>query len=82
VFGDGVRCVSGSLKRLYVKNASSGAVSAPQPGDLSITARSAELGDTIQPGDTRYYQVYYRDSNLTFCPPDAFNVTNAIRVGW
>jgi hypothetical protein len=82
VFGDGLRCAAGSLKRLYVKNASSGNVSAPQPGDLSITARSAQLGDTIHPGDTRYYQVYYRDANLAFCPPEAFNVTNAVRIGW
>jgi Tol biopolymer transport system component len=82
VFGDGVRCTAGALKRLYVKNASSGAVSAPQPGDLSITARSAQLGDTIHPGDTRYYQVYYRDPSAAFCPPQTFNVTNAVRIGW
>jgi Tol biopolymer transport system component len=82
VFGDGVRCAAGHLKRLYVKNASSGAVSAPQPGDLSITARSAELGDTLVPGTSRYYQVYYRDPNMTFCPPQTFNVTNAVRIGW
>jgi Tol biopolymer transport system component len=82
VFGDGVRCTAGSLKRLYVKSASSGAVSAPQPGDPSITTRSAQLGDTIVPGATRYYQVYYRDPNATFCPPQTFNVTNAVRIGW
>jgi hypothetical protein len=82
VFGDGVRCTAGTLRRLYVKSALAGAVSAPQPGDLSITARAAQLGDTIVPGDTRYYQVYYRDPNATFCPPQTFNVTNAVRIGW
>jgi Tol biopolymer transport system component len=82
VFGDGVRCAAGSLKRLYVKHASSGAASAPQPGDLSITARSAQLGDPLVPGDSRYYQTYYRDPNMAFCPAETFNVTNAVRIGW
>jgi Tol biopolymer transport system component len=82
VFGDGVRCVSGTLKRLYVKSASGGACSAPGIGDPSITARSAALGDPISPGDTRYYQVYYRDPTAGFCPPETFNATNGSRIGW
>jgi hypothetical protein len=84
-FGDGLRCAGGVLKRLYLKSASGGAVSAPGPGDPSITQRSAALGDPIPPGDRRYYQVYYRDSNLGFCPspPGAsYNITNALRVFW
>jgi len=81
-FGDGVRCVSGTLKRLYVKSASGGACAAPLPGDPSITARSAALGAPILPGDTRYYQVYYRDSAAAFCPPETFNATNGVRIGW
>jgi predicted outer membrane repeat protein len=84
-FGDGVRCVSGHLKRLASKNAASGTAMYPESGDLSITARSAQLGDTIAPGSVRYYQVYYRDPDLTFCPApqgDSWNVTNAIAVQW
>jgi hypothetical protein len=84
-FGDGLRCVGGVLKRLYAKNASSGTANAPTAGDPSITARSAALGDPIAPGSSRYYQVYYRDPNLTFCPNppgDSFNVGNALRVVW
>jgi hypothetical protein len=84
-FGDGLRCVSGSLKRLYVKNASAGVVAAPGPGDPSITTRSAALGDPIAPGATRYYQTYYRDPNLAFCPSsqgDSWNVTNGVIVDW
>jgi hypothetical protein len=84
-FGDGLRCVGGSLKRLYVNSASSGAANAPGAGDLSITAQSAALGDPIAPGSTRYYQTYYRDPNLAFCPPpqgDAWNVTNGVIVVW
>lgn len=84
-FGDGVRCVGGALKRLYVKNASGGIASAPQPGDLSITDRSAALGDPIASGTSRCYQVYYRDSNLAFCPEptgNSWNVSSAVRILW
>ena len=85
LFGDGVRCVSGVLKRLYTKNAVNGSVSAPGPGDPSISARSAILGDPITAGQTRTYQVYYRDNILSFCPSppgDSFNVSSALRVNW
>jgi hypothetical protein len=84
-FGDGLRCVGGSLKRLYVKAASAGAVYAPEPGDPSITTRSALLGDSIASGSMRQYQVYYRDPSATFCPSplgSTFNVGNALRVVW
>jgi subtilisin family serine protease len=81
VFGDGVFCVGGSLKRLYVKTASAGSITAPAGGDPSVSARSSALGDTIPPGSTRYYQVYYRDSNLTFCAA-GYNATNALQVAW
>jgi hypothetical protein len=85
LFGDGVRCVSGHLKRLYFKNALGGVVTAPRTGDPSITARSAALGDPIAPGSTRWYQVYYRDPQLGFCPAPpggAFNVSSALAVRW
>jgi hypothetical protein len=85
VFGDGLRCVNGSLKRLYAKNASGGYVTAPGPGDPSISARSAALGDPIAPGTMRYYQAYYRDPVLTFCaspPGDSWNVSSGITIAW
>ena len=52
-FGQGVRCVAGSLKRLYVKSAFLGTISAPDSNDPSISSRSAALGDVIPPGFTR-----------------------------
>ena len=84
-YGDGVRCVGGTLKRLYTKNAVNGVVTAPVPGDLSVTARSAALGDPIAPGATRLYQVYYRDPAPGFCPSpngNTFNVSNGYRIHW
>ena len=85
VFGDGVRCAAGTLKRLYVKNASGGVVSAPAGADPSVTTQSANLGDPIAPGSMRWYQVYYRDPNLAFCPApagNAFNVSTGLAVTW
>jgi hypothetical protein len=84
-FGDGLRCIGGSLERLYVKSATAGVAVAPDVGDSSITAQSAALGDPITPGSTRYYQTYYRDPSPTFCAPpqgNAWNVTNGVRVVW
>jgi len=84
-FGDGLRCAGGSLKRLYVKNAVGGSVSAPQAGDPSVSARSAAIGDFIQAGATRIDQTYYRDPNVAFCPVptgNAWNVSSAVRVSW
>jgi hypothetical protein len=85
VFGDGVRCVTGTLKRIGVHNAVAGTAMYPLPGDLSISARSALLGDPIPSGATRYYQTYYRDPVLTFCPNppgNNFNVGNGRQIQW
>jgi hypothetical protein len=73
------------MLRLYTKQAQSGSVIAPAAGESSIRARSAALGDPISNGQTRTYQVYYRDPVAGFCPApggDTWNVTNAVRVNW
>jgi hypothetical protein len=85
LFGDGVRCVGGNLKRLYVHNANGGQVSAPHWNEPSITQRSASLGDTIPQGSTRFYQVYYRDPQPGFCPNppgNSWNVSNGAQIVW
>jgi hypothetical protein len=84
-FGDGLRCAGGQLLRLYVVHVTAGACSAPGPGDPSVSAQSANLGDPIGPGSQRYYQVYYRDPSTTFCAVpagDTWNVTNGLAVHW
>jgi hypothetical protein len=83
-FGDGVRCIGGRLKRLGVRTAVGGASSFPTPGDASISARSAAVGDLIRPGTFRYYQVWYRDMEPGFClpAPATFNASNAVMVRW
>lgn len=83
-FGQGIRCVGGSIKRLYTKTASGGVASAPVGADPSISARSAALGDTITPGSTRGYYVYYRDPVvLGGCPSGStFNTTQSLQAVW
>jgi hypothetical protein len=84
-YGDGLRCVGGTLKRLLSHNAVGGIVTIPQGTDPSLSARSAALGDVIAAGPTRNYQVYYRDPSTTFCPTptgSTFNISNAIAVAW
>jgi Tol biopolymer transport system component len=86
VYGQGVRCVGGSLRRLYVKSAVAGSIVAPNfgAGDPSVSARSAALGDAITAGQSRWYLVYYRDpSVLGGCPASStFNATQTGRVDW
>jgi len=86
-FGDGLRCAGGILERLYLKGAVAGVTSAPDVpgGDMSVSARSAFLGDTIAAGTSRIYQVYYRDPSPTFCPAPAgntWNASSAVVVTW
>jgi hypothetical protein len=86
VFGQGVRCTAGSLTRLFTKLASGGSIHAPDfgAGDPSVSARSAALGDTIQPGQSRWYLVYYRDPVvLGGCSAaSTFNTTQTGRIDW
>jgi Tol biopolymer transport system component len=86
VYGQGVRCTSGTLKRLFTKTAAAGSITAPDfgAGDPTVSARSAAKGDVIQPGQSRWYLVYYRDPTvLGGCPASStFNATQTGRVDW
>ena len=85
-YGQGVRCVGGSLKRLYTKNAVGGSITAPvyASSEIEPHARSAQLGDVILAGSMRWYMVYYRDPNvLGGCPVlSTFNTTQTVEVSW
>jgi hypothetical protein len=84
IFGQGVLCASGMRLRLYTKAATHGSIVAPGPGDPSVSARSAALGDTIAPNQPRWYLVYYRDPIvLGGCPATStFNATQGQVVYW
>jgi hypothetical protein len=82
-FGDGLRCATGVVRRLYVGTASSGTFHAPEAGQLSVRARALAAGDLLPSGAVRILQVWYRDSALDFCVPQAgWNTSNALRVVW
>ncbi|MFN0006449.1 MAG: carboxypeptidase regulatory-like domain-containing protein [Planctomycetota bacterium] len=85
VFGDGLRCAGGTLKRLATKTAVGGASSYPQVSELPIRQRSSQLGDVIPTGAMRFYLVYYRDGTPGFCPippGNTFNATNGAKLAW
>ncbi|HEV8111211.1 MAG TPA: calcium-binding protein [Planctomycetota bacterium] len=86
LYGQGVRCAGGSTKRLFVKTAVGGSITAPNfvVGDSTVSARSAAKGDVIQPGQSRWYLVYYRDPIvLGGCSASStFNATQTGQVTW
>lgn len=87
-YGDGLRCVGGRTKRLFVAQAAAGMFSVPGPGQPSISARSGALGDPLFVGATRLYQVIYRDpvpeapGTCSLPPGGTWNLTSARRIQW
>jgi Tol biopolymer transport system component len=85
-FGDGLRCVGGTIRRLYLVNTTNGAATLfPPAGSESFSERAIARSDVLVPGSVRYYQVYYRDASTTHCPAPiggTFNVSNGVYVTW
>jgi hypothetical protein len=84
-FGKGVRCTSGSLKRLFSGNAVGGTIAMPTGAQPSVSAQSAIKGDTILAGQSRWYLMYYRDNTaLGACIPllTNFDATQTGQVVW
>ena len=76
VFGDGLRCASGSVIRLGIKTIAFGYTTYPQPGDLPVSLRGV-----VSPGDSRTYQVFYRDPPSA-CSGAQFNTSNGYAISW
>jgi len=77
--GDGVRCAGGGLIRLKVKTTDPSGYADSSPA--VITARSASFGHTIQPGETLYYQWWFRDANGSPCSTES-NTSNGYKITW
>ncbi len=75
VFGDGLRCVGGTVTRLGA-SITSGEATIPGQGDESLSVKGGAF-----PGLTIYYQGWYRDSSGA-CMAEPFNLTNAVEVTW
>ena len=71
IFGDGLRCVGGNIKRFGVRTADAGGGAAWGPGLAAAGGWTA--------GDTRHFQVWYRDPVGSPCLLN-FNLTHATSV--
>jgi hypothetical protein len=76
VFGDGLRCVAGTVTRLRTLLPSAGESHVPGPLDLPLSA----LGAVVAPGEL-HYQAWYRNA-ADFCTASTFNLTNGLSVTW
>jgi hypothetical protein len=77
LFGDGLRCVAGTVVRLGTQTNAGGASQYPEPADLPVHVK----GMIGAPG-VRHYQCWYRNANPTFCTPATFNLSNGMQVTW
>jgi hypothetical protein len=76
-FGDGLRCVSGTIVRLKIVTADAvGMAVYPGPGDPSVSVRGM-----VAAAGVRHYQDWYRNAP-PFCTIDTFNLTNGVAVTW
>jgi hypothetical protein len=79
VFGDGLLCISGQIRRIKGKQMNNGAAAwGFGAGDPPLSV----LGGVPAAGGRRYYQVWYRNNPAMFCTPAAFNLTNGYSILW
>jgi hypothetical protein len=78
VFGDGLRCATGTVIRLGNATASpSGVASYPGAGQMSVIVKGAVPSS----GAMRTYQAWYRNAGA-FCTSSTFNLTNGFQIFW
>ena len=79
-FGDGLRCAGGNVFRLGIVIASGNTSTYPNgiaPNNVPIS-----LKGFCAAGNTRQYQLWYRDSDPVFCTASVFNLTNGLTGVW
>ncbi len=74
LWGDGLSCAGGALKRLQLR------FSSPAGSSSTTIGISAKAGN-IAAGDTKYYQIWYRDPAGSPCGHD-FNSSNGYAITW
>jgi len=75
LFGDGYRCAGGTVVRLGPVVASGGTSSYPSGAQTAVAVRGG-----VSPGDTRTYQLWYRDGSGP-CS-SGFNTTHGLSIEW
>jgi hypothetical protein len=74
--GDGIRCITGALKRFGSKVATNRTWRYPEGGETPIHVRTRAVA-----GNTRHYQLFYRNAG-TWCNAATFNVSSAYSILW
>jgi hypothetical protein len=84
VFGDGVRCVDGTLIRRTKPISSPNVATFPAPADTVTLSTGWGAANSTPPGSgiTAHYMAYYRNAAAAFCPPETFNGTNGWIITW
>ncbi len=80
-FGDGAKCIGGTVFRFAVKQANASGIASYAPGEI-VGYATTHFGASgqIQPGATWHYQGWYRDTGGP-CG-SGVNFTNAASVTW
>lgn len=73
IFGDGLRCAGGAVKRLQV-------IAFDAAGSGATTVDIAAMGG-VAAGDVHTYQLWYRDPGGSPCNNE-FNATNGLEITW
>jgi hypothetical protein len=83
-YGDGLKCVAGTVKRLFVKNATGGVVTVPQGERLIDFGNDhRRLGSAVLRGEPCIRSTTGTEFQLIPSPiGGAFNVSNAIAIAW
>lgn len=79
VFGDGLRCIGGTIVRLATRHSANG-IATWGFGVAGAPLLSVQSGVPLG-GDVRYYQAWYRNAT-SFCSSATYNLTNGFEVGW
>ncbi|MDE0892755.1 MAG: VCBS repeat-containing protein, partial [Planctomycetota bacterium] len=74
VFGDGLRCAGGNVKRLQVRFSASGT------SQTSVSISNA--AGNVSAGSVKRYQLWYRDPSVNAPCQSGFNLTNGIEITW
>lgn len=84
LLGNGVVCVTGTLLRIRNQSTTGiGFAQYPLPGQVSLSTRSANMGDPLLPGMVRYYFATYRDiQNPAGCTGNVETVSNGLAILW
>jgi hypothetical protein len=79
-FGDGIRCCGQAVVRIQVVNPPGTAN--PATAQMTETATTNGPAGTVQAGNTKCYQFWFRDPSGGGVCGSSFNFTNAVSITW